>query len=96
MDEQDEEPRPNVVIDAVCADHTEYAGMGMSINLRQKRIWTGFDLFAYDNAEEFLSGILHMLSYAGPNLVLKEEDGSDWTDDDLQWGQQYDELKGDE
>ena len=84
------EPRPNVVIDMEVAEHHEYGGMDMSINLEQMRIWTGFDLLIYTDAGEFLEGIKHLLQFAATTLTLKEEDGSDWTDDDLQWGIEWD------
>lgn len=88
-----DEQRPNVVLNMEVADHHEYAGMDMSVNFKQRRIWTGFDLLTYDNAEEFLEGLLHMLSFAAKDAFIVEEEGSDWTDDDLQWGEQYDEGK---
>ena len=74
MTDVEDPQRPNVVIDGECAEETEYAGMDISFNLKQKSIWTGFDLIQYTNAEEFLDGILHMLQFAAPNLTLKEED----------------------
>ena len=85
-----DEPRPNVVIDMEVAEHHEYGGMDMSINLEQMRIWTGFDLLIYTDAGEFLEGIKHLLQFAATTLTLKEEEGSKWTDDDLQWGIQWD------
>jgi len=91
-----DEQRPNVVIDGKVAKHHEYAGMDFSINLKQMRLWTGFDLIAHTDAAEFLGDVVHMLSYAAPKLKLKEEEGSDWTDPDLQWGEQFDEGKNDD
>jgi hypothetical protein len=89
-----DEARPNVVIEGECAEGTEYAGMNISVNLKERRIWTGFDLIISETAEEFLDNLLWLFSYAAPALTLKEAEGTEWTDPDIAWGQMHDHLRG--